>query len=48
MPDVDLHIPRQLLAASEGQAVGMTVLRHGQPLQLTVTPQRWSGRGLLG
>lgn len=32
----------------EGQAVEAVVLRHGAPLVLSLTPQKWAGRGLLG
>ncbi|CAA0814713.1 26S proteasome regulatory subunit- putative [Striga hermonthica] len=31
-----------------GQAISLLVMRHGAPLNLTVTPRSWSGRGLLG
>lgn len=37
-----------VLASSEGQAVSARVLRHGTPLELFLTPARWSGQGLLG
>ncbi|PNW84257.1 hypothetical protein CHLRE_04g226950v5 [Chlamydomonas reinhardtii] len=37
-----------VLGASEGQAVAATVLRQGAPVVVSLTPQRWSGRGLLG
>ncbi|KAG2452197.1 hypothetical protein HYH02_003228 [Chlamydomonas schloesseri] len=37
-----------VLGASEGRAVAATVLRQGAPLAVSLTPQRWSGRGLLG
>ncbi|KXZ50436.1 hypothetical protein GPECTOR_16g610 [Gonium pectorale] len=36
------------LASSEGRAVPTTVLRRGAPLFLSLVPQRWAGRGLLG
>ncbi|GER39530.1 26S proteasome non-ATPase regulatory subunit 9 [Striga asiatica] len=31
-----------------GQAISLLVMRHGSPLNLTVTPRSWAGRGLLG
>ncbi|EFJ47083.1 hypothetical protein VOLCADRAFT_61851 [Volvox carteri f. nagariensis] len=37
-----------VLAASEGRPVAARVLRQGAPLELSLTPLRWSGRGLLG
>ncbi len=37
-----------VLGGSEGRAVAATVLRQGAPLAVSLTPQRWSGRGLLG
>ncbi|KAG2427413.1 hypothetical protein HXX76_012349 [Chlamydomonas incerta] len=37
-----------VLGASEGRAVAATVLRQGAPVAVSLTPQRWSGRGLLG
>ncbi|XP_043924547.1 26S proteasome non-ATPase regulatory subunit 9 [Protopterus annectens] len=33
---------------SEGKPLSITVLRSGQKVHLGITPQRWSGRGLLG
>ncbi|KAJ8286264.1 hypothetical protein GJAV_G00036430 [Gymnothorax javanicus] len=33
---------------SEGKALSITVVREGQTVHLSLTPQRWSGRGLLG
>ncbi|XP_026199268.1 26S proteasome non-ATPase regulatory subunit 9 [Anabas testudineus] len=33
---------------SEGKPLRVTVLRDGQKIQMSLTPQRWSGRGLLG
>ncbi|XP_024130377.1 26S proteasome non-ATPase regulatory subunit 9 [Oryzias melastigma] len=33
---------------SEGKALRVGVIRSGQKVQMTLTPQRWSGRGLLG
>uniref|UniRef100_A0A3P9HCS3 26S proteasome non-ATPase regulatory subunit 9 n=1 Tax=Oryzias latipes TaxID=8090 RepID=A0A3P9HCS3_ORYLA len=33
---------------SEGKALRVTVVRAGQKVQMNLTPQRWSGRGLLG
>lgn len=36
------------LQGNEGRAVEALVLRHGAPLALQLTPQRWGGRGLLG
>ncbi|KAF4074560.1 hypothetical protein AMELA_G00240770 [Ameiurus melas] len=32
----------------EGKSVSVTVIRNGQKVRLSLTPQRWSGRGLLG
>ena len=45
--DIDRFVAA-LRRAHEGRPVEATVLRHGQPLSLSLTPQRWSGRGLLG
>ncbi|KAK2902062.1 26S proteasome non-ATPase regulatory subunit 9 isoform X1 [Channa argus] len=33
---------------SEGKPLRVTVLREGQKTQMSLTPQQWSGRGLLG
>lgn len=33
---------------SEGKALRVVVIRNGQRSPMTLTPQRWSGRGLLG
>uniref|UniRef100_A0A3Q3XH23 26S proteasome non-ATPase regulatory subunit 9 n=1 Tax=Mola mola TaxID=94237 RepID=A0A3Q3XH23_MOLML len=33
---------------SEGKALRVVVIRGGQKAQMSLTPQRWSGRGLLG
>lgn len=33
---------------SEGKPLSVTVIRDGQKAQMRLTPQRWSGRGLLG
>ncbi|MBN3316666.1 PSMD9 ATPase, partial [Atractosteus spatula] len=33
---------------SEGKPLSITVIRSGQTVHLGLTPQRWSGRGLLG
>ncbi|XP_072520784.1 26S proteasome non-ATPase regulatory subunit 9 [Salminus brasiliensis] len=33
---------------SEGKSVSIAVIRSDQRVQLSLTPQRWSGRGLLG
>lgn len=33
---------------SEGKSVSIAVIRNGQRVHLGLTPQRWSGRGLLG
>ncbi|XP_018523910.1 26S proteasome non-ATPase regulatory subunit 9 [Lates calcarifer] len=33
---------------SEGKPLRVTVIRDGQSVQMSLTPQRWSGRGLLG
>ncbi|XP_072921674.1 26S proteasome non-ATPase regulatory subunit 9 [Hemitrygon akajei] len=33
---------------SEGKPISITVTRNGQNVHLSLTPQRWSGRGLLG
>ncbi|XP_036453862.1 26S proteasome non-ATPase regulatory subunit 9 [Colossoma macropomum] len=32
----------------EGKSVSIAVVRNGQKVNLSLTPQRWSGRGLLG
>ncbi|GLC44957.1 hypothetical protein PLESTM_001669100 [Pleodorina starrii] len=37
-----------VLSASEGRPVAARVLRQGTPLELSLTPARWPGRGLLG
>lgn len=37
-----------LLQASEGTALRAVVRRDGRSVELQFTPQRWSGRGLLG
>ncbi|XP_069789385.1 26S proteasome non-ATPase regulatory subunit 9 [Narcine bancroftii] len=33
---------------SEGKPISITVIRNGQNIHLSLTPQRWTGRGLLG
>lgn len=33
---------------SEGKSLRVIVIREGQKAQMSLTPQRWSGRGLLG
>ncbi|XP_068461448.1 26S proteasome non-ATPase regulatory subunit 9 [Clinocottus analis] len=33
---------------SDGKPLRVTVIRDGQKAQMSLTPQRWSGRGLLG
>ncbi|TMS03528.1 26S proteasome non-ATPase regulatory subunit 9 [Larimichthys crocea] len=33
---------------SEGKSLRVAVIRDGQKAQMSLTPQRWSGRGLLG
>ncbi|KAM8865634.1 26S proteasome non-ATPase regulatory subunit 9 [Synchiropus picturatus] len=33
---------------SEGKPLRVAVIRNGQKVQMSLTPQRWSGRGLLG
>uniref|UniRef100_A0A8C7CWC4 26S proteasome non-ATPase regulatory subunit 9 n=2 Tax=Oncorhynchus kisutch TaxID=8019 RepID=A0A8C7CWC4_ONCKI len=33
---------------SEGKPLSVTVIRNGQKTQMGLTPQQWSGRGLLG
>ncbi|XP_070759800.1 26S proteasome non-ATPase regulatory subunit 9 isoform X2 [Enoplosus armatus] len=33
---------------SEGKPLRVTVIRDGQKAQMSLTPKRWSGRGLLG
>ncbi|XP_031611254.1 26S proteasome non-ATPase regulatory subunit 9 [Oreochromis aureus] len=33
---------------SEGKPLRVSVIRAGQKVQMSLTPQRWSGRGLLG
>ncbi|CAL8344511.1 unnamed protein product [Lota lota] len=33
---------------SEGKPLRVSVIRDGQPTQMSLTPQKWSGRGLLG
>eukprot|EP00163_Fabomonas_tropica_P007387 TRINITY_DN1710_c1_g1_i2.p1 TRINITY_DN1710_c1_g1~~TRINITY_DN1710_c1_g1_i2.p1 ORF type:complete len:601 (-),score=100.80 TRINITY_DN1710_c1_g1_i2:1309-3111(-) len=37
-----------VVSSSEGQTLDVVVVRDGTPLMLTLTPQRWSGQGLLG
>ena len=34
--------------ANEGRGLPVIVLRRGERVHLTITPRRWSGRGLLG
>ena len=36
------------LQGKQGQPVPVLILRHGQLSTVQVTPQPWSGRGLLG
>ena len=36
------------VAASDGRALAVEVLRRGELVSLTLTPRRWAGRGLLG
>jgi len=36
------------VAAAEGRALAVAVLRRGERVALTLTPRRWAGRGLLG
>ena len=36
------------VAASEGRALAVQVLRRGELVALSLTPRRWAGRGLLG
>ncbi|KGN61045.1 26S proteasome non-ATPase regulatory subunit 9 [Cucumis sativus] len=33
---------------NQGRAIPVVVMRHGTPVNLTVTPRSWQGRGLLG
>ncbi|KAJ3604205.1 hypothetical protein NHX12_028946 [Muraenolepis orangiensis] len=33
---------------SEGKPLRVSVIRDGKPTQMSLTPQKWSGRGLLG
>ncbi|XP_067862411.1 26S proteasome non-ATPase regulatory subunit 9 isoform X1 [Heptranchias perlo] len=33
---------------SEGKPLSITIIRNGQNIHIGLTPQRWSGRGLLG
>ncbi|XP_041059160.1 26S proteasome non-ATPase regulatory subunit 9 [Carcharodon carcharias] len=33
---------------SEGKPLNITIIRNGQNVHMSLTPQRWSGRGLLG
>ncbi|XP_078083643.1 26S proteasome non-ATPase regulatory subunit 9 [Mustelus asterias] len=33
---------------SEGKPLNVTIIRNGQNVHVSLTPQRWSGRGLLG
>ncbi|XP_041361741.1 26S proteasome non-ATPase regulatory subunit 9-like [Gigantopelta aegis] len=37
-----------LVQHSKGNSISLTVLRKGQEVRLSLTPQTWSGRGLLG
>ncbi|XP_038889104.1 26S proteasome non-ATPase regulatory subunit 9 [Benincasa hispida] len=34
--------------SNQGRPVAVVVMRHGTPVNLTVTPRSWQGRGLLG
>ena len=43
-----LHAIAAAVGSSENVALPVTVRRGGAVLQLTLTPRRWSGRGLLG
>lgn len=38
----------QVIAGSEGEEVVVKIIREGRELTVTIRPQRWSGRGLLG
>ncbi|XP_034026276.1 26S proteasome non-ATPase regulatory subunit 9 [Thalassophryne amazonica] len=44
----NLHNIASVVQHSEGKPLCVTVVRDGQRVQLSLTPQRWSGRGLLG
>ncbi|XP_060763606.1 26S proteasome non-ATPase regulatory subunit 9 [Neoarius graeffei] len=44
----NLHNIASVVQHSEGKSVSVAVIRNGQKIRLSLTPQRWSGRGLLG
>ncbi|KPP73375.1 26S proteasome non-ATPase regulatory subunit 9-like, partial [Scleropages formosus] len=43
----NLHNIASVVQHSEGKPLSVTVVRSGQKVQLCLTPQQWSGRGLL-
>ncbi|XP_054629126.1 26S proteasome non-ATPase regulatory subunit 9 [Dunckerocampus dactyliophorus] len=43
-----LHNIASVVQHSEGKPLRVTVIRAGQKAHMSLTPQRWSGRGLLG
>ncbi|KAL4646598.1 26S proteasome non-ATPase regulatory subunit 9 [Arapaima gigas] len=44
----NLHNIASVVQHSEGKPLSVTVVRSGQKVHLCLTPQQWSGRGLLG
>jgi 26S proteasome non-ATPase regulatory subunit 9 len=44
----DLRAVTELTMRKIGQPIGVSVIRSQQTLSLSLTPQKWSGKGLLG
>ncbi|XP_073717501.1 26S proteasome non-ATPase regulatory subunit 9-like [Misgurnus anguillicaudatus] len=44
----NLHDIASVVQHSEGKSLRVGVIRNGQEIHLDLTPQQWSGRGLLG
>ncbi|KAL6760210.1 hypothetical protein V8C86DRAFT_2559002 [Haematococcus lacustris] len=47
-PALCLLLAAQALAASEGKVLQVDILRAQQAMTVSLTPQKWEGRGLLG
>ncbi|KAI9250575.1 26S proteasome non-ATPase regulatory subunit 9-like protein [Phascolomyces articulosus] len=43
-----LQALNRLVGQSEGNPIQVVILRNDQPIQLVLTPKKWSGRGTLG
>lgn len=43
-----LHRLASEAQSNQGRSIPVVVIRHGTPVNLTVTPRSWQGRGLLG